>query len=292
MHDSSLALENRMDTNKNIYKLGIALSGGGAKGFAHLGVLQALNENGLYPEVIAGTSAGAFAGVLYADGHSPKEILTFFQKKVFREFAEFTIPHGGFFKSERFQSFLKKHLRAKTFEHLKIPLHVVATDIEYGESHTFTSGPLISSVIASCSVPIVFRPVEINKHYYVDGGLFKNFPVSTIRRECVKIIGVNVSPITKAEFRSSIKYIAERSFHYMSGSNTLLDRNLCDYLIESVSLSKYSMFDLDHVEEIYQAGYDLTMDFIEENKESLIKDFPEIQLKDNKQHNTPITKLG
>lgn len=87
-----------MSPEKNIYKLGVALSGGGAKGFAHLGVLQALNEKGLYPEVISGTSAGAFAGVLYADGHTPEEILIFFQKKVFREFAEFTIPHGGFFQ--------------------------------------------------------------------------------------------------------------------------------------------------------------------------------------------------
>ncbi|WP_029906867.1 patatin-like phospholipase family protein [Prevotella sp. 10(H)] len=271
-----------MNPEKNMYKLGIALSGGGAKGFAHLGVLQALNEIGLYPEVIAGTSAGAFAGVLYADGHTPKEILTFFQKKVFREFAEFAIPHGGIFKNDGFRSFLKKHLRSKTFEDLLIPLQVVATDIEYGESHTFTSGPLIPAVLASCSVPIVFRPVEINEHYYVDGGLFKNFPVSVIRRECTKIIGVNVSPITKAEYRSSIKYIAERSFHYMSGSNTLLDRNLCDYLIESTSLSQYSMFDLEHIEEIFQAGYDLTMDFIDENRESLIKDFPIIALYDEK----------
>ncbi|NDV93821.1 phospholipase [Dysgonomonas sp. 521] len=265
-----------METTKNQYKLGLALSGGGAKGFAHLGVLQALNERGLYPEVIAGTSAGAFAGVLYADGHTPEEILSFFKKKVFREFAEFAIPHGGFFKSDGFRSFLKKHLKARTFEELKIPLHAIATDIEHGESKVFSSGTLIPAVIASCSVPIIFRPVEINQHYYVDGGLFKNFPVSTIRRECIKIIGVNVSPITKADFRSSIKYIAERSFHYMSGSNTLLDRNLCDYLIESTSLSKYSMFDLEHVDEIYQAGYDLTISFFDERKDILKKDFPDI----------------
>ncbi len=272
-----------MSSEKDIYKLGITLSGGGAKGFAHLGVLQALNDNGLFPEIISGTSAGAFAGVLYADGYPPKEILKFFKKKVFREFVEFTIPHGGFFKSDGFRSFLEEHLNADCFEDLKIPLCVVATDIEHGESHVFKSGSLIPAVIASCSVPIIFRPVEINGHYYVDGGLFKNFPVSTIRKECRKIIGVNVSPITKAEYKSSIKYIAERSFHYMSGSNTLLDRNLCDYLIESLSLSQYSMFDLDHVEEIYQAGYDLTIKFFEENGESIKKDFPEFSFvtKDN-----------
>ncbi|WP_165042469.1 patatin-like phospholipase family protein [Dysgonomonas sp. ZJ709] len=262
--------------DKDKFKLGIALSGGGAKGFAHLGVLQALNDNGLFPEVVSGTSAGAFAGVLYADGYSPQEILSFFKKKVFREFAEFTIPQGGFFKSTGFQSFLKKHLRAKTFEDLQIPLRVVATDIEYGKSMVFTSGPLIPAVVASCSVPIIFRPVEIDEHYYVDGGLFKNFPVSTIRRECIKIIGVNVSPIRVMEYKNSLKYVAERSFHYMSGSNTLLDRNLCDYLIESTDLSKYSMFDLEHVEDIYQSGYDLVVDMFKEKKESLEKDFANI----------------
>lgn len=267
-----------MEKDKDIYKLGIALSGGGAKGFAHLGVLEALNEKGLYPEVISGTSAGAFAGVLYADGYTPKEIISFFQKKVFREFAEFAIPHGGFFKSEGFRSFLKKHLRSKSFEDLKIPLHVVATDIEHGDSHVFSTGTLIPSVIASCSVPIIFRPVEINEHYYVDGGLFKNFPVSTIRKECKKIIGVNVSPLMKSEYKSSIKYIAERSFHYMSVSNTLLDRNLCDYLIESDALFKYSMFDLEHVEEIYQAGYELATEFLEANMDALTKDFPEMRI--------------
>lgn len=260
---------------ENNFRLGVALSGGGAKGFAHLGVLQALNDRGLYPDIISGTSAGAFAGVLYADGHSPKEAISFFEKKAFKEFAEFTMPHGGFFKSTGFQSFLRKHLRVRTFEDLKIPLRVVSTDIEYGESHTFSKGPLIPAVVASCSVPIIFRPVEIDKHYYVDGGLFKNFPVSVIRRECVKIIGVNVSPITTMEYKSSLKYVAERSFHYMSGSNTLLDRNLCDYLIESKDLSQYSMFDLDHSAQIYQMGYDLAISFLDKKKDSLKKDFPE-----------------
>jgi len=262
-----------IEKNTHTYDLGIALSGGGAKGFAHLGVLEALNERGLYPQIMSGTSAGAFAAVLYADGYTPKEIIGFFKKKVFREFAEFSIPHGGFFKSERFQSFLKKHLRSKKFEDLKIPLNVLTTDIEFGESYVFNKGPIIPAIIASCSVPIIFRPVEIDSHYYVDGGLFKNFPVSTIRNECRKVIGVNVSPLTQAEFRSSIKYIAERSFHYMSTSNTLLDRSLCDYLIESDSLFKYSMFDLDHVEEIYQTGYELTMEYLEKNEDSLKKDF-------------------
>jgi len=268
-----------MSQEKNTYRLGIALSGGGAKGFAHLGILQALNEKGLYPEVISGTSAGALAGVLYADGYSPEEILSFFNKKVFREFAELAISYGGFFKSGGLQSFLKKYLRARTFENLKLPLYVLAADIEYGESKAFSSGPLIPAVIASCSVPIIFRPVEIDNRLYVDGGLFKNFPVSTIRHKCHKVIGVNVNPLVKTGFRNSIKHIAERSLHYMLVSNTLIDRSLCDYLIELDTLFKYPMFGLAQEEKIYQAGYDLAMEFFNEKKNLLVKDFPNIVFK-------------
>ena len=262
-----------MSADKKQYNLGVALSGGGAKGLAHLGVLQAMEERGIYPDVISGTSAGAFAGVLYADGHKPKEIMSFFQNKVFREFAEFTIPKAGFFKNTRFSDFLKAHLNARTFEELRIPLYVVATDIEQGESHVFSEGSLIHTVIASCTVPIVFTPVKIGERHFVDGGLFKNFPVSVIRKMCKKVIGINVSPLTRAEYKDSIKYVAERSFHYMSTSNTLLDRNLCDYLIESPDLAKYPMFDLDHVTEIYEIGYNMAHKYFEEKKESMEKDF-------------------
>lgn len=240
---------------KHKYPLGLALSGGGAKGFAHLGVLQALEEKGLRPDIISGTSAGAFAGVLYADGHSPKEILSFFEKKAFKEFAEWTIPQSGIFKTDRFNAFLKKHLRASTFEELHIPLIVTATDIENGTTVQFDKGPLIPAIIASCSFPIVFTPVEINGVHYVDGGLFKNFPVSLIRKQCEKVIGVNVSPLKGQKYKNSLFYIAERSFHYISVSNSLADKNLCDLLIESPRVSKYPMFSLDHTEEIFKIGY-------------------------------------
>ena len=110
------------------YFLGYALSGGGAKGFAHLGALKVLEQYGLKPDVIAGTSAGSLAGVFYADGFHPDEISELFRKKEFREFAEFTIPRRGFFNNNGLHHFLKNNLRAKSFEELQIPLVVVATN--------------------------------------------------------------------------------------------------------------------------------------------------------------------
>lgn len=239
------------------YKLGLSLSGGGAKGFAHLGVLKAMDELNIHPGIIAGTSAGAFAGVLYADGHSPDEILSFFKKKSFKEFAELTIPHTGIFKTDRFKCFLKNHLKAKTFEDLRIPIKIIATDLANGTSVVFDKGPLIPAVIASCAFPIIFTPALINEVYYVDGGLFKNFPVTPIRFECKTIIGVNVAPLTKEEYKNSLLYIAERSFHYMSVSNSFADRKLCDILIETNELAKYPMFTLDHTQEIANIGYEI-----------------------------------
>lgn len=256
-----------MDSQKNYkYEIGLTLSGGGAKGFAHLGILQALNDNGIYPEIISGTSAGAFAGVLYADGHKPKDIISFFKERKFQEFAEFGMPQAGFFKSTRFHSFLKVHLRSRNFDDLKVALRVVATDIEDGVYKVFSQGDVVSAVVASCSVPIIFSPVEIEGHYYVDGGLLKNFPVSPIRDECRVVFGVNVSPIRKMSYKRSMKYVAERTFHYMSSSNTFQDRKLCDFLIESPSFSEYSMFDLDHVDIIYEAGYKLASEYLKDEK--------------------------
>lgn len=252
------------------YKLGLSLSGGGAKGFAHLGVLKAMDELNMRPEIISGTSAGAFAGVLYADGNSPDEILSFFKKKSFKEFAELTIPHTGIFKTDRFKRFLKTHLKAKTFEDLQIPIKIIATDLANGKSVIFDKGPLIPAVIASCAFPIIFTPALINDVYYVDGGLFKNFPVTPIRFECETIIGVNVAPLNKQEYKNSLLYIAERSFHYMSVSNSFADRKLCDILIETNELSKYAMFTLDHTQEIANIGYQIAKKEFEKIKNQAI----------------------
>lgn len=262
MHSDTMTYKDMEPT----HLLGLALSGGGAKGFAHLGVLKAMEERGIRPDMISGTSAGALAGVLYADGNAPEEILSFFEKKAFKEFAELTIPHTGIFKADRFKQFLKKHLKARTFEELKIPLKVVVTDIVEGSSVVFDKGPLIPAILASCAYPIVFTPVEIDEVHYVDGGLFMNFPVRAIRTHCHTIIGVNASPLTKQKFKNSLLYIAERSFHYISVSNSLADRNMCDVLIESDELSQYAMFTLDHSKEIFDVGYELAKQELEKER--------------------------
>ncbi|WP_294079804.1 patatin-like phospholipase family protein [Proteiniphilum sp. UBA5384] len=236
--------------------LGYALSGGGAKGFAHLGALKILEKCGLKPDVIAGTSAGALAGVFYADGYHPDEIVELFHRKEFREFVEFTLPTSGFFKSTGLHNFLKRNLRAKRFEELQIPFYAVTTDWDRAATVIFSNGDdLVDAVVASCSVPIVFYPQIIHGVPYVDGGLLKNFPVSVIRKKCKYVIGVNVSLILPAPEKNNIRRMMERTFNLMSNSNTLIDKAYCDILIETEGIEKFSMFDLQNQIKIMDAGY-------------------------------------
>ena len=255
-----------MNQNTYPYELGLALSGGGARGFAHLGALKALDEFQLKPNIIAGTSAGAIAGVLYADGYTPEEIMELFIGLDLSQFAEIQIPKAGIFNMVKFKKFLTKHLRAKTFEELSIPLHVVTTDLDDGISAVFKQGQLIDPIIASCSIPIIFNPVLIDGIHYVDGGLFHNFPVSTIRDMCQKVIGVNVDPMVQKKYSQTIIHIAERSFHYMFGANSIPDKALCDILIETEGVGSFKIFDLAHIHNIFNMGYKAAIQTLSEKK--------------------------
>jgi len=246
---------NELKTNEK-YNLGLALSGGGARGFAHPGALKAIEDFGLRPDVISGTSSGAIAAVLYADGYSAEEIVNMFVGKDFREFVEIQVPVAAIFGTSGFRKFLKKYLRSKNIEDLQIPVKIVATNFDEGRIMVFDQGPIIDPLVASCSIPIVFNPVVINGVNYVDGGVCKNFPVSVIRSICNKVVGINVSPLVPKKYSKTIMHIAERSYHYMSRTNTLLDRTLCDVLIEITELDYFKTFDIDSSEKIFKIGYE------------------------------------
>lgn len=249
------------------FNVGYALSGGGAKGFAHLGALKALEERNLRPDIISGTSAGALAGVLYADGYSPEEIRELFKNTRFKQFVELAFPTTGFFRPTGLHDFLKRNLRSKTFEQLQIPFTAVATNWERGTTVNFSEGDkLIESVVASCCVPLIFSPIYINDEPYVDGGIFKNLPASTIREECKILFGINVHIMMPPEEKHNLKYVAERTFNLMSISNTFADKKLCDVLIEIEGIEKYWMFDLSNIDIIYETGYNRTVDKLKERK--------------------------
>ncbi len=244
-----------MEKSLKPYNIGYALSGGFIKGFGHLGAIQALLEHDIKPDIIAGVSAGALAGVFYADGNEPYKVLDYFAGHKFQDLTKLVIPKVGLFELGEFTEFLRSNLKAKNLEELKLPLIVLATDLDHGRSVLFRKGSIAERVAASCCMPVLFAPVKINGTHYVDGGLLKNLPVSIIREVCEKVVAVNVSPLMAEEYKMNIVSIAMRSYHFMFRANTIHDREQCDLLIEPYSLNGYSNTELVKAEEIFELGY-------------------------------------
>ena len=241
------------------FRVGISLSGGGAKGIAHLGVLQALEECGFKPQVIAGVSAGAIIGALYADGKSPKEICQFFKDSSFFKFVKIVVPKKGVMSTERFYNLLDGFLTAKTFEELQMPLTINATELIEGKNVYFNSGSLVDKIVASSSVPIFLTPKEMEGKVYVDGGIFCNMPAKVIRQDCDILFGVHVNPIVTEGSIDGMMDVMERVYHLAIQSSTVSEKRACAVVIEPVEARNYGMFDISKTQEIFDIGYRATM---------------------------------
>lgn len=242
-------------TNSRKYKTGLALSGGGTRGFAHLGAIKALKEHGITPDIIAGVSAGSIVGAMYADGEDAEEALSALTSKSLLSFFEFMIPRSGLVKMTGFEKTLRNTLKAKNFEDLQIPLIIFAVNINTAKLVRFDTGDLITAIKASCSIPIIFPPVEINGHYYLDGGIINNFPADALRNDCETVIGINVNPIGEFSNINSLKAIAERTFHISLRNHQAPKEELCDIYIEPANLDRYGLLEISKAREIFELGY-------------------------------------
>lgn len=178
-------------------KIGVALSGGGVRGFAHLGVLQALEEADIPVEVIAGTSMGGLVAGLYAAGVPLQALIDFAQRTGFMDLASPDQRWRGLFDHDKMAPMLARLLDDPeiTFEDLQIPAAVVAADVESGEPVLLRSGPLIPALLATAAFPLVFTPVHHQGRWLVDGGVVNNFPVDVVRQMGAdRVLGVNVPP--------------------------------------------------------------------------------------------------
>jgi NTE family protein len=166
---------------KRVPAIGLALGGGFARGIAHVGVLKVLEEEGIPVRMIAGTSVGALIGAAYCSGVTIAELEEVAYKVRFTTFARWTLSRYGFATNDRMVSFLTRTLKVQTFEELRIPLGVTATDFNTGEGMVFTSGSIIDPVRASCAYPGMFLPVEIRGRWLVDGMLSNPVPTRPLR---------------------------------------------------------------------------------------------------------------
>jgi NTE family protein len=162
-------------------KVGIALGGGFARGLAHIGVLKVLEEEGIPVDFIAGTSVGSVIGAAYASGISAKELEEIASLVRFKDFSRWTFSRFGLFSNDKMAVFLRKVLRCKTFEELRIPLAIAATDVVTGDAAVFTKGDLVDPVRASCAYPGMFQPVKVDGRLMVDGLLAHAVPAMPLR---------------------------------------------------------------------------------------------------------------
>ncbi|MEE4215809.1 MAG: patatin-like phospholipase family protein [Bacteroidales bacterium] len=242
--------------NKKKYNYGIALSGGGARGYAHLGVLKALEEKGIKPDILSGTSAGAIAGAFIAAGKTPMEAFELFKKQKLSHFVEIKMPKTGLLNLEKLRDSLAGNIDADDLKDLKIPFYVTVSNIIDGKVEYFNKGPLVKLVQASASIPVLFAPVEIDGKLYSDGGLFDNVPVEPLKGKCKKIIAVNISPINKTDKVKNLIQIAARTFHLSVNSTTRGLKDNCDLVIAPPDLGKFEILDASKADEIFKVGYD------------------------------------
>jgi len=158
-------------------KIALALGGGAARGFAHVGVIKALEAQGIVPDIIVGTSAGSVVGALYAAGYNGFELQQVSMKMDENQVSDWSMPNRGMIKGEALQDFINRAVHQQTLEKLKKVFAVVATDLSSGEMIVFRTGNTGMAVRASSSVPGIFQPVLINGREYVDGGLVSPVPV-------------------------------------------------------------------------------------------------------------------
>jgi NTE family protein len=246
-------------------KIGLVLSGGGARGVSHLGVVKALYERGIRPDIISGTSAGAIAGGLLAYGYSPDEILEMVVSTNFVRYMRPTFAGSGLLHLDRLETFYRKYIPENTFKALKTPLIVSATDIYEGNTVYFSEGELARPVLASSCLPGLFAPMHYQGHYLVDGGVLSNMPVEPLEGKVDFLIGVHCNPFKLHRPPQSTREVLARSLILAVHAKTKERFEKCNVLIETPQLGDYSVYDLRKARELFILGYRHACQVLQEN---------------------------
>ena len=234
------------------------LSGGGCRGFAHLGAVKALQESGIYPAEISGTSSGAIAGAFLANGFSPDEIKDIFIKKLNLSILARSQFKIGLISMKNIRILLQNNLRYKKFEDLPIPFYATATSFADGSQHIFNHGNIIDAIIASSSIPVVFPPVIIRGMPYVDGGLSNILPIEPFSDNKKDVVCIYVNPINSFSPGAGVFDIMDRAIHLSFREKVNRSADGCFLFIEPKELDGYGLFDIQKIQEIFDIGYGFT----------------------------------
>ncbi|WP_156136343.1 patatin-like phospholipase family protein [Photobacterium gaetbulicola] len=269
--------------NPKPYKFGLTLSGGGAKCMAQIGMLQYLDEQGVKPDVISGASGGALVGALYAAGHSPENILSFFIESQMFKASSFSFNKLGLINAEKLKRHFHGWIKRDNFDALDIPLYVAATDLNAAQQVVFKEGELIQALLASAAYPGMFTPVKIGDTLFADGGITNNYPTDLIHGLCRAHLGMYLSPLehkASHEFTDAFDVI-DRVFEIYSSAHLLKSIQLPDINLAPEGIDKWGAFNVNNgsLTTLYNLGYETTRDYfsgegapwLEELKKSLTK---------------------
>ena len=252
--------------NSKKYELGITFSGGAARSYAQVGMLKALVEHGIEPQIISGTSMGAIVGALYAAGHSPEAIEKILVKKSIVRLMKFSWKKQGLMKLEKLKKELPKYIPEDDFSALDKPLYIGVSNLNEARKEFFHSGTLYDKLIASCSAPGFFAPKVIDGTSYVDGGLMCNLPASAIRDKCKVLIGAHVNYPGRVKKIKKLKDYSERIFILGINQNIKPEMELCDYWIDPPQMQNFSLLDFDKAKSLVKEGYRFTIEMVKEGR--------------------------
>lgn len=242
-------------------RIGLALGGGAARGMAHLGVLQVLEKNGICVDMIAGTSAGAMTGILYASGMSPEYSAERFVKDLTLPWFFRRIPNGGhwyllyMYRRGQFDSLLRKYLKESRLEQLPIPVHSVTVDLISGQPVVREEGDAVNAVLESINVPVLSKPINRDGRALVDGGIVNNVPANTlVAKGCNFVIAVSVTAKIKEEFASNNPSTLTAKMK----SASVLETIMRTYIVQNVNMNSVGVQPADFVIQPDVRDFDIT----------------------------------
>lgn len=239
-------------------KVGLALGSGGARGFAHLGVLKVLKEEGIPIDLIAGSSMGALIASFYGVGIEMERLYKLSGAFKRKYYLDFTVPKMGFISGKRVKDFIRVFTHGKNIEELSLPVGIVATDLLTGEKVVFKKGPITNAVRASISIPGIFVPEKYNGRMLVDGGVADRVPVSVAKEMGADIvIAVDVSRVKRNAEITSIFDVIMQSIDILQ-TEIVSNREIASDIMIRPSVEKYSSRAFTHIEDIIAIGEDET----------------------------------
>ena len=259
-------------TNNNI---GICLSGGAALGFGHIGALQALEDHGIYPEFISGSSMGAIIGAFYCAGFSPDELLQLIKTdklyKVTRLMTfQPTFLNSGLTNHSILRSLVKELIPHNSFEQLQKRLYICVVNLNSANWEIVDSGNKLDTwLAASAAIPGLFNTIKQNGVFYTDGGLLNNLPAQPLAKKCNTIIGINVIPHRIPEKLKKPVDTLAYAVRALQFQNSAPGRALCNFLIEPDAFDKHHEFSFDAYQEIFHIGYAATTKYIVEHPDMM-----------------------